>query len=441
MMAVIFFNLAFPAWAAIPFEHVTVDDSVKNPWTKIIADIDGDGFPDIVVGGQNGPLVWYRYPDWTKAVIAKGGYRTVDGEAGDIDGDGDLDIVMGGLLWYENPLPDGDPAKTPWTAHKIADHPTHDIELGDLDKDGRLDIVTRDQSDFGHNAGNKVYIWRQKANDKWTHRVLECPHGEGIALGDINGDGYLDIVIGGIWFENPGSIHDGAWQVHKFCDWHRSASVEVADINGDGRPDVVLTPSELRGNWHRFSWFKAPADPRLGKWIEHVIVERIECVIHGLAVADFDGDGSIDIAISEMHQGEDPDEVAIFFNRNRGTSWDKQVLSTRGSHCIQAGDIGSNGAMDLVGANWSGPYQPIELWRNKMATAKGHGTKVDPGVRSLVGAAVIATGSAAVPVVGILGNDGRIQPYKENPFYWQYKGKPILLLGIGSKHRNYWLEP
>ena len=87
------------------FEHSVIDEGVKDPWAKIVADIDDDGLADIVVGGRNGPLVWYRYPHWKPTVVAKGGYRTVDGEAGDIDGDGDLDIVMGGLIWYENPLP------------------------------------------------------------------------------------------------------------------------------------------------------------------------------------------------------------------------------------------------------------------------------------------------------------------------------------------------
>lgn len=355
----------------IPFKHVIVDDSVKDPWAKIVADIDGDRFVDIIIGGRGGPLVWYAYPNWTKATIAEAGYRTVDGEAGDIDGDGDLDIVMGGLIWYENPRPEADPGKVVWKAHKIADHPTHDVELGDLDGDGDLDIVTRDQSEFGHKAGNKIYLWRQDSTDKWAKRVVDCTHGEGITLGDIDKDGDLDVVIGGIWFENDKDIINGKWTAHKFADWHPSATVAVADINGNGRLDIVLSPSELAGNWYRLSWFEAPANPKQGNWTERAIADPIECVIHGLVVADFNGDGAMDVAASEMHQGQDPDEVAIFINRNRGTSWDKQVLSTKGSHYIRAGDIGSDGDMDLVGANWSGSYQPIELWENE---SKGRST-------------------------------------------------------------------
>jgi len=351
--------------AEIPFKHVVVDDIVKDPWAKIVADIDHDGFPDVVIGGRAGPLVWYHYPNWTKAVIAACGYRTVDGEAGDLDGDGDLDIVMGGLIWYENPLPQGDPARTPWRAHPVADHKTHDLELADLDRDGKLDIVTRDQSDFGAKAGNRIYLWRQEKRDQWQPRIIECPHGEGLALGDLDRDGDPDVVIGGIWFENPGSILDGVWQAHKFGSWHPNASVEVADLNGDGRPDIVLSPSELAGHWYHLSWFEAPADAKQAGWAEHVIVDRIECVVHGLATADFNHDGAVDIAASEMHQGQDPDEVIVFINRNKGAVWDKQVLSVKGSHCLQAGDLGSDGDLDLVGANWSGPYQPIELWENQ----------------------------------------------------------------------------
>lgn len=388
-------TLAIPLSVAgeIPFEGVVVDDSVEDPWAKIIADIDGDGFADVIIGGRAGPLVWYRYPDWAKGVIAEGGYRTVDGEAGDVDGDGDPDIVMGGLIWYENPSSDTDPVKTRWTAHQVADHRTHDLELSDLDRDGDLDIVTRDQSDFGTKAGNKIYVWRQETGDRWTHRIIDCPHGEGLALGDIDRDGDHDIVIGGIWFENSGSILDGPWRAHAFADWHSAATVQVADVNGDARPDVVLSPSELKGNWYRLSWFEAPADPTEARWSEHVIAEAIECVIHGLVTADFNGDGAVDIATSEMHQGQDPDEVVVFVNRGGGTAWNRQVLSTRGSHYIRAGDIGADGDIDLIGANWSGPYQPVEMWENTSRDPAG------PSGPDLVGGAYQASAFWALGTV------------------------------------------
>jgi hypothetical protein len=364
-------GLAFPAWAwpqgaDIPFDHVILDrEGPKDPWAKIAGDINGDAFPDVVIGGRQGPLVWYAYPTWPKAVIADGGYKTVDGELGDIDGDGDLDVVMGGLIWYENPRPGGDPAKRIWRTHKIADHPTHDIELADLDGDGDVDIVTRDQSEFGHKAGNRIHLWRQDSGDKWTEKVINCPHGEAIALGDMDKDGDPDIVIGGIWFENNQDVVNGPWSAHRFGDWHPSATVQVADINGDSRPDVVLSPSELKGQSYKMSWFEAPSDPKKDNWPEHVIVEPIECVIHGLVTADINGDGMIDVVSSEMHQGANPDEVAVFINRKNGSSWKKQIVSSKGSHYIRVADIGNDGDMDIVGANWSGPYQPIEMWENK----------------------------------------------------------------------------
>ena len=248
----------------------------------------------------------------------------------------------------------------------MADHPTHDLALADLDGDGRLDIITRDQSEFGSKAGDKVFLWQQKEEDRWVRQIIECSHGEGLAAADIDNDGDADVVVGALWFENPGTIAGEEWAAHEIADWHRNATVQVADINKDGRLDVILSPSELKGQTYRLSWFEAPQDPTTAGWTEHVIVDHIECVIHGLAAADFNADGLVDVAISEMHQGRDPDEVALFINKAAGTAWTRQVLSSKGSHYIQAGDIDADGDVDLVGANWSGPYQPVEIWRNTL---------------------------------------------------------------------------
>ena len=339
--------------------HVVDSGSVNNPWAKMIGDINGDNLPDIIIGGQKGPLVWYRNPEWEKFVISEGGYNTVDGEAGDIDGDGDIDIVMGGLFWYENPGGLQVSQDTLWKAHQIADHPTHDVELADINNDGRLDVVTRNQSDFGTMKGNTIHLWTNNDNDEWEEKILECEHGEGLKVIDLEGDGDEDVIGSGFWFEN---LKADAWKKHDVTAWHASANLTVADFNGDNRLDIVLTPSELAGQFYKISWFEQPEDITKDKWLEHNLVDSTECVIHGVGVGDFNADNTADIAYSEMHQGEDPDEVVVMINEGNGASWGKIVLSEKGSHSIEVADINGDGYPDILGANWSGDFQPVELW-------------------------------------------------------------------------------
>ena len=126
----------------------------------------------------------------------------------------------------------------------------------------------------------------------------------------------------------------------------------------------MLTPAELAGETYRVSWYEGSDHPRKGGWKEHIIVPKIESVIHSLGVGDLDGDGDIDVAIAEMHQGKDPDEVAVHLNLGKGKVWRKQVISTQGSHDIVVGDISGDGDLDIVGANHGGMFQPVELWQN-----------------------------------------------------------------------------
>jgi hypothetical protein len=347
----------------ISFVHKVIDaNGPRDPWAKMVGDIDGDGFADIVMGGRSGPLVSYLYPSWTKVMIAEGGYETVDGEIGDVDGDGDLDVIMGGVIWYENPRPKSDPAKASWKPHRIGIHRTHDLEAADLDGDGDLDVVTRDQSGFGNNTGNQIYLWRQDSPTSWVSRIVSCPHGEGLTVGDIDDDGDLDIIIGGYWYENTKDIVNGTWKGHKFGDWHQDAVVKMADINQDGRADVVLTRSE---GPYKLSWFEGPASTEESPWKENIVDESLDFA-HGIAIADVDNDGDPDIVTAEMHQSE-RDRVLVYLNGGNGLQWTRQVLSTKGSHNLQAADIGNDGDVDIVGANWSGDYQPIEMWENGLS--------------------------------------------------------------------------
>jgi hypothetical protein len=365
---------------SIVFRHVIVDaQNPADPHCKAAGDIDGDGYPDLLAASASGGgLHWYRYPDWTPSHKIADGSFTTDMAVGDVDGDGLLDVVIpcgAGLMWYRNPRASGgDPSAGPWQAINISPDGAnmHDVELGDLNGDGKLDIVSRHQSGFGKRLGNQIHLWQQNSPDSWSHRAFPCPHGEGLKLADIDGDGRLDVVIGGRWYRNPGEILEGEWTEHLYLEaaqfdahWtNGDVVVQTGDLNGDGHLEIVLSPAEGRG---RLSWFGAPADPRPLHWREHVIEEELDHA-HGLAVGDMDGDGTPDIVVAKMHQATPPQEVRLYRNRGQGRSWEKQVISTRGSHNIVLVDIGSNGRLDIFGANWnnnSATRGALDLWLNE----------------------------------------------------------------------------
>jgi hypothetical protein len=364
---------------SISFRHQIVDrENPPDPHCKAAGDIDSDGYPDLLAASASGGgLFWYQYPDWTKHRIADGTFTT-DMAVADIDGDGHLDVVIPsdqGLMWFQNPQSGGgDPAADPWLATNISPEGArmHDVEVVDLDRDGQLDIVTRHQSGFGKMLGNQVHIWVQRTPTSWDHRAFPCPHGEGLKTADINGNGLPDIVIGGRWYANPGDVLAGTWMEQLYMtpehfdrNWtNGDVAVQVGDLNGNGRTDIVLSPAEGSG---RLSWFEAPQDPSSPNWTEHTIDPALDHA-HGLGVADMDGNGWLDIVVAKMHQASVPQEVCIYLNQGEGASWVKHVVATTGSHNIVLVDIGSNGRMDIYGANWndrSSTAGAIELWTNQ----------------------------------------------------------------------------
>jgi hypothetical protein len=131
-------------------------------------------------------------------------------------------------------------------------------------------------------------------------------------------------------------------------------------MNADGRRDVVLAHTETAG---RMAWYAAPADPRTGAWQEHVVDESVDYV-HTFKTADMDADGMLDIVFAEMAQSSRK-RVGVYINNGGGLEWNLLVISTAGSHNIRVADFGSDGDIDIVGANWQGP--PVEMWENTLA--------------------------------------------------------------------------
>jgi len=205
-------------------------------------------------------------------------------------------------------------------------------------------------------------VYMQVTPTSWTVFNIDPGFGlNGLDVADLDGDGFPDIVVGGIWMQNPGAnfATASAWTKRTFGTWDRYAAVKVIDVDRDGRPDVVLTVSEAVG---KISWFKGPADPRnTTAWVETVVATGLDHV-HGALVGDIDKDGHLDIVAAEF-QGAGR---LIVYRGNGGASWAPTELGRDGLHNVVMIDIDADGDLDLFGAAAFGS-RPVVLFRNQAA--------------------------------------------------------------------------
>ncbi len=337
-----------------------------------VMDMNGDGRLDIVSGAywyENpgpGGVEWkrhqWRYTGVWPFQIA--GERKIEfvGDCAqfpvDVNHDGALDIVTAawqtdGVWWYENP-------KKPdvfWEKHLIChSRATEGLAVGDINGDGKDDIV------LAHYEPSNL-IWINFAGAKpAVHEVGgKTADGHGAGVADINGDGRQDLLSIHGWLENVDADRD-KWKWHP--EWELGEAgfpILGYDVNGDGKMDLIY------GHGHSFGLYWVEQRVSMGRrsWVRHLIDDSFS-EAHALKLADID-DGELELITGKRYRG-DPDPglyepLCIFYYKiNRRTGeFTRFPISYNGTAEIgtqvMVEDIDGDGDKDIVvggktGVHW-----------------------------------------------------------------------------------------
>jgi PKD repeat protein len=412
--------------AQISFNDFTIASPFAGARAVFAADVNNDGFMDVVGGGNYDKIAWFENDgnqNFTEHEIYKnsGLIRSIWAE--DMNGDGKIDILAASWTnnrvdWWEN-LGEGS-----FVQHIVDSTFTgaHTIEACDVNQDGFMDILC---CEFDVSNQSDIAWWENDGQQNFTKHIISgrFKRSPFIHGNDIDSDGDVDILACGetlgdvLWWENDGNENFTEHMID--ANYTAAHTVFARDLDQDGDKDILGAACLS----HQYTWWENDGSQNFTK---HP-VDAVTCALW-TDMADLDMDGDNDLFGTGTN--------GAFWWENDGSQnfTQHQLPGEFGDgYCLVSTDIDNDQDIDLVGAGSS--VSKIMYWENSLYKFHFNGNPLSGHAPLTV---QFADSSRSIQTINFwawdFDNDVIIDSNEKNP-YWTYEtpGTYSVTLNVSSQ--------